>query len=70
MVSELLCRYCGRGLSRDYSAVYPKPANTGWETQFLPRLKPGDSLLQLFEGVGKRIARVREVLGYPKATIG
>ena len=49
MVPELLCRYCGGCIRRDYSAVYPKPANAGWETQFLPRLKPGDSLLFLFE---------------------
>lgn len=41
MVPELLCRYCGGCIRRDYSAVYPKPANAGWETQFLPRLKPG-----------------------------
>lgn len=49
MVPELLCRYCGGCIRRDYSAVYPKPANAGWETQFLPRLKPGDSLLFLFD---------------------
>ncbi len=41
MVPELLCRYCGGRIRRDYSAVYPKPTNAGWETQFLPGLKPG-----------------------------